>query len=214
MELKFYEAKKNGTLAEFSETYERKEKIKMLDEATDGKFSRFLTAVSKWEEEKDALPHDYYNYVKTVSLKGWINRNKVKDIFGYEWSVGETCFFGANYYLNSKRETPLEGGHWHTWKSDTFPNYIDEVFYCYLEDLANKEENYFLHNDPFECKKRRVEENCGRFDWFGKHIAISSSEGILVYEDDEHYHKITEVECDELIAKMDKVEALIKELSE
>lgn len=55
-------------------TISREDKIAFVDSMQDGKLSYILELAEKFKQDKETLPKDKWEDVKTVSLKAWIKK--------------------------------------------------------------------------------------------------------------------------------------------
>lgn len=70
----------------------KEEKIKFVDEMTNGKLSYVINLVNKFDNEKETLPKDSYGEVKTVSLKAWLKRNDSEQVIDNYFKCGILTF--------------------------------------------------------------------------------------------------------------------------
>jgi len=94
---------------EIEDEFSIEEKVKFIDELKDGIASYMLDILTKWEAEKDSLPKDKWEAIKTVSKKAWIKRNDPRKIIDVDYKVGKYWLLGTEYKTMSLNVQILNG---------------------------------------------------------------------------------------------------------
>ena len=181
----------------------REDKITFIDSLHNGKLSYLLNLIEKFNKEKESLPKDKYGFIKTVSLKAWINRNDKKygrPIIDNWYQYGSYNIIGVRRWITNNNK-----GHY-----DTYENLVDEVFHRQLKLLKEQEYEYFLEHDEYSILKEKF-RNKNYNTTFGVNIAMCSNDEIYVFEDDHsiydkdnYYRKITIEELKYLLSKYEE----------
>ena len=129
------------------------EKVKFIDYLKDGVASYLLNIFSKWESEKDTLPKDNYDHVKTVSKKAWIKRNDERKIIDMEYKIGKYWLFGTEF---KDMSTICPSTEYSFRMAYTGGNIIDQWFHDLCDLLFREEEKYFKEHDNFEIKLSKL----------------------------------------------------------
>lgn len=183
----------------------REDKIAFVDSLQDGKLSYLLSLIEKFETDKDSLPKDDWNHVKTVSLKAWINRNDKK----YSRPIIDNWYHYGSYNLLGTTRWILSNS---KGQYDTYDDLVDEVFHRQLKKCEEKERSYFLEHDEYSILKKKFRER-NYCTTFGVHIITSSDENIYVAEDFDTKREITMDELKELLSKYEQLDALVEKLT-
>ena len=188
----------------------REEKIAFVDERYDGKLSYILGLVDKFNAEKDGLPKDSLGYIKTTSLKAWINRNDTKYGKSDYRRIIDDC--GKVYFVNCNRWITDNMGKTYYYY-DTHEDYVDEIFHRVLYILKDEEKKYFEQHDEYEILKSKFRNDRNFSTTFGVHIGICSDGNIYVYDkEDNDKRPITIDELKLLLAMDEKLKAYEQEL--
>jgi len=131
------------------------EKVKFIDDLKDGIASYLLNIFSKWESEKDSLPKDNYDYVKTVSKKAWIKRNDERKIIDIDYKIGKYWLFGTEF---KDMSTTCPSTEYSYQMAYTGGNIIDQWFHDLCDLLFREEEKYFKDHDTFQIKLSKLKE--------------------------------------------------------
>lgn len=209
---KEYESKNNKRNFTFNCEYQtdKADKIAFVDAMQDGKLSYIVNLAEKFAQEKETLPKDKYNNVRTVSLKAWLNRNDIAKLFDTRFSYGSVCFCGIRtdiQSINTKR------GFW------LYDDFVDEVFHAQLMECLQQENHYFDTHDEYTIMKHRLLQNMQKYGTtFGVIISYSSNGAVEISGEDAngdtHSRPITMGECEELLAKYAQFEQLITKLTD
>ncbi|WP_346961348.1 hypothetical protein [Clostridium sp.] len=184
----------------------REEKISFVDSFQDNKLSYLIDLIDKFNKDKEALPKDNCGYVKTVSLKAWINRNDTK----YERKIVDNRFSVGEYnLLGTKRNIKYD----YKGTYDTYKDLVDELFHRQLKECAYVERKWFLEHDEYSILKekfRRKKYNTT----FGVDIGECSNGDIYVYDkNSDNERDITIDELTELLAKYEELDKLVEKLT-
>lgn len=183
----------------------REDKIAFVDSMTDGKLSYLLSLIEKFESEKEALPKDNYDNVKTVSLKAWVKRNDTKyerPIIDDWYHYGKYTILRAERYIQSNSKGIYE----------TYEDLVDECFHRQLLECKKEEEKYFAEHDEYSILKKKYRER-NHHTTFGVHICVWSSGRLTVSDDNDNERDITIDELKELLAKYEQLDALVEKLT-
>lgn len=185
----------------------REDKIAFVDSMTDGKLSYLLSLIEKFESEKETLPKDSFDNVKTVSLKAWVKRNDTKydrPIIDDWYHYGKYTILGAERYIQSNSK-----GHY-----ETYEDLVDECFHRQLLKCKNEEEKYFAEHDEYSILRKEVREKSGQHGTtFGVHIIFCSGGQLLVADNNDNDRDITLDELKELLTKYEQLDALVEKLT-
>ena len=202
------EAKSGRNIFTYEYTTSKEDKIKFLDSLHDGKMSYVLNLFDKFNQEKDFLPKQYRDKVKTVSLIAWIKRNDTKyshKLFDTDYHYGECRFLTSGRFIQNIPNKPTY---------DTFDDYIDEAFHRQLNILLKEEKKYYAEHNPYEIKKTKLRKYIHRYNLtFGLCIVESSKDGLLLKVNDDENKPIPENIIDSLIDKFEQLEKFIDTLS-
>lgn len=105
-------------------TVSKEEKVKFVDDMTNGKLSYIINLINKFDKEKETLPNDSYGEVKTGSLKIWLKKNDPDQVIDNYFKCGEIRFFDDITCIQH---------------FDSIDKYIDRIFHYQLVDCLNKE---------------------------------------------------------------------------
>lgn len=181
----------------------RKDKIAFVDSLQDGRLSYLLFLIEKFNSEKDSLPKDNWDNVKTVSLKAWIKRNDTKysrPIIDDWYHYGKYRILGTERWITSNYKGTY----------DTYEDLVDEVFHRQLKECKDKEHKYFLEHDEYSILKEKF-RNKKYSTTFGVNIATCSDGSIYIYDGDSFYDsEHREITIDELKYFLDRYEELDK----
>lgn len=188
----------------------REDKIAFVDSLQDGKLSYLLSLIEKFNGEKDSLPKDSWGYVKTVSLKAWINRNDKKysrPIINNFYTYGKYYILGVERWITNNDKG----------RYDTYEDLVDEVFHRQLKECVKEERKYFLEHDEYSILKEKF-RNKKYGTTFGVHIATCSDGNIYIYEGDSFYEsKQREITIDELkylLSRYEELDKLVEKITE
>ena len=186
----------------------REDKIAFVDSLQDGKLSYLLSLIEKFETDKDSLPKDDWNHVKTVSLKAWINRNDKKysrPIIDNWYHYGSYNLLGTTRWISSNSKGQY----------DTYDDLVDEVFHRQLKKCEEKERSYFLEHDEYSILKKKFRER-NYCTTFGVRIGDCSDGNLYIYDNDDDYDRRREITMDELkelLSKYEQLDALVEKLT-
>lgn len=186
------------------------EKIAFVDAMQDGKLSYIVNLAEKFAQEKDTLPKDKYNTVRTGSLKAWLNRNDTVKLFDTRFDYGSVYLCGIKTHIQSIN---TKSGYWH------YDNFVDEVFHAQLMDCMQQENHYFDTHDEYTVMKHKLLQKTEKYGTtFGVLITYSSNGDVKIRGEDvngeSRSRPITIEECEELLAKYAQVEQLITKLTD
>lgn len=188
----------------------REDKIAFVDSFQEGKLSYLLELIEKFNADKETMPKDQWDNIKTVSLKAWIKKNDTK----YGRPIVDNDYrYGRYYILGMERFITYEG----KGSYDTYEDLVDELFHRQLKKCEEQERSYFLEHDEYSILKSKLREYQDKYRTsFGVHIVMCSSGEISVYngEDYKTSREITMDELKDLIAKYEQVDVLIGKLTE
>ena len=131
------------------------EKIKFIDELKDGVASYLLNILQKWEVEKDNLPKDNWDNVKTVSKKAWIKRIDKRKIIDIEYKVGKYYLFGTEFKDMSIICPTTEYSYRMAYTGEGI---INQWFHDLCNLLYKEEQKYFQEHDNFQIKLSKLKE--------------------------------------------------------
>lgn len=187
-------------------TVPREDKIAFVDSLQDGKLSYLLSLIEKFKKERESLPKDKWNNVKTVSLKAWIKKNDTKyarPIIDDYYHYGKFCILGTERWITND----YKGGY------DTYDDLVDEVFHRQLKACEKKEHEYFLEHDEYSILKEKFRNK--RYDTtFGVNISVWSSGRICVYDENNNERDITIDELKYLLSKYEELDELVRKITE
>lgn len=156
---------KNG-IWDMEYTTTREEKIRIIDEYTNGEMSHVLDVINVFEEEKDILKTDSHGNIKNVSIKAWLRKHPCESIID-----GEIRILGLKRQFRKYGEKHPAYDYHH--------DLVDETFHKLLYDLEQKEKIYYRTNDE---RRKLCEEFVGHpLAGFFKseiHIRISNIDGL------------------------------------
>lgn len=186
----------------------RQDKIDFIDLRYEGKLSYILELLDKFNKEKDSLPVDSFGYIKTISLKAWINRNDTK--YGtkdYSRMFDSWYHYGKVYFLRCERyiQYGLKNGQY-----DTHEDYVDEIFHRELFNLKQEEDKYFREHDDYEILKEKL-RNRNYDTTFGLGFGFCSDGKIYIIDNEKEKEREISKEEIELILEKD---ALLKKYEE
>lgn len=184
----------------------REEKIAFIDNLIDGKLSYLLELIDKFNKDKETLPKDNWGYIKTVSLKAWINRNDTKyerKIIDNKFTIGEYRLLGTKRNIDSNYKGTY----------DTYEDLVDELFHRQLKECEHIEMNWFLEHDEYSILKKNFGNR--KYDTtFGVNIGERSNGDIYVYEENgENKRDITIDELKELLSKYEELDKMVEKLT-
>lgn len=187
----------------------RKDKIAFVDSQTSGKLSYLLSLIEKFESEKESLPKDNHGYIKSVSLKAWINRNEkdgnsLRPVVDNYYRYGEYNILGSERYIQYNSKGIY----------DTYDDLVDECFHRLLKMCLIDEELYFKAHDDYSIAKKQVSEYSEKYNTtFGAHIGFCSNGRVLVLEDGGKERDITMEELEVLSSNYRKLDNLVEKLT-
>jgi len=212
-ELKLYNQKSGLFLGkekifDYESKATREEKIAFIDNLTDGKLSYLLDLIDKFNTDKEDLPKNNWGYVKTVSLKAWINRNDTKyerKVIDDKYTIGEYNLLGTKRNIDSNYKGTY----------DTYEDLVDELFHRQLKKCELAEKEWFLEHDEYSVLRKKFKGKMEKYSTtFGIHIGWSSEGNIYVYDkDSKNKRDITIDELKELLAKYEKLDRLVEKLT-
>lgn len=180
----------------------REDKIEFVDKMQDGKLSYILKLAEKFENDKENMPKDSWDDIKTVSLKAWIKRNDNRNLIDIIYGYGDISFLTGR---NIKRVNQ-KGAY------DTYDDYVDEVFHRQLKKCEQMEHEYFLEHDEYSILKQKF-KNRKYNTTFGVHISIWSSGRICVCDENGNSRDITIDELKYLLSKYDELDCLVEKIT-
>ena len=189
----------------FTAKFSEEDKIEIISKF-DEKFAKILEIVDLFREEKDIIKKDNYGYYKTVSLVGWVKRNKAQDFIDTTYRYGEIYNYrnvnGYNFFLTSLDDD----------KKRT--DFINQIFVLTIIKLREKELEYWFDHDEYTLLKRRWENE--HITNFGVPITFCSSGQILIRdtEGEDREREITIDELKQLLEMNDKLKAYIQQLTD
>lgn len=178
-------------------TLSREEKVKFLDSVSNGKATRLLELIDKYKTDKDSMPKDKLDNVKTVSLKAWIKKNKAEDLLNTVGTMYNPV--GGIRFLNITRSICSfnEMGRY-----DECEDIINELFHRQLVIYERKEEEYFNLHDEYTLICKDAIKAIDKYGSFGSKIIISSNK---LYVESSGSNKIRrKLTIDELKSIIDK----------
>lgn len=182
------------------------DKIQFVDSMNNGELSYVLELVEKFNKERESLPKDGRGKVKTVSLKAWLKRNDPKRVCDSSYNYGEI-------HLLRTRRLIYRLGYGNN--SETFNEYVDDVFHEQLNRCKGKEEVYFLEHDEYSILKRKFREYENKYGTtFGVHIPYCSGGKIIIRDDNENERDITINELKALLSKYEELDRLVEKITE
>jgi len=140
---------------EIEKQLNEEEKIKFIDNLKDGIASYMLNILQKWEAEKDSLPKDNWDNVKTVSHKAWIKRNDERKIIDINYKVGRYYVFGTDFKIMSVICPSTEYSYQMAYTGE---NIVNQWFHDLCNLLYKEEQKYFQEHDIFEIKLSKLKE--------------------------------------------------------
>lgn len=187
-------------------TVSREDKIAFVDSLQDGKLSYILFLIEKFKKEKESLPKDQWNNVKTVSLKAWLKKNDTK----YGRPIIDNFYhYGKFYILGTERWITND----HKGVYDTYDDLVDEVFHRQLKECEKKENEYFLEHDEYSILKEKFRNK--HYDTtFGVNISFWSSGKICVYDENNNERDITIDELKYILSKYEELDELVQKITE
>lgn len=187
-------------------TVPREDKIAFVDSLQDGKLSYILSLIEKFKKERESLPKDKWNNVKTVSLKAWIKKNDTK----YAMSIIDDCHhYGKFCILGTERWITND----HRGRYDTYDDLVDEVFHRQLKKCEKKENEYFLEHDEYSILKEKLRNK--RYDTtFGVNISFWGNGKICIYDENNNERDITIDELKYLLSKYEELDEFVRKITE
>jgi hypothetical protein len=185
----------------------REDKIKFVDEQTDGKLSIILNLHEKFQKEKAELPKDRYGEVKTTSLIAWVKRNQALRLIDITYNYGQIYLFP--FLERNIQCLNIKG------QFDCFSDYIDEVFHRQLLQCEKKERQWFLEHDEYSILKTKLRKAMEKHSTtFEVNIGYSSSGEVFVYDDCHNTNRpITIEEIKTLLTQYEKLDNYTHQLS-
>ena len=181
----------------------KEDKIKFVDNYTNGILSYILFLTEKLNIDKADMPKDNWGSVKTTSFKAWLKKNDNRNIIDNNYKYGKYYVIGCERWLGENKGS-----------YDTYDNLVDELFHRQLKECLLLEEKYFKEHDEFEILKKKIEDKIYKHNTsFNLNVLISSSDGIKIRINDSYSRPITFDEAKVLSDKYDKLEKFIEELS-
>lgn len=148
--------KRNGlSVFKIEEELSVEEKISFIDALENGVATYLLDLLTKWEQEKGALPQDDFGNPKTVSKKAWIKRNDKRRIIDFEYKIGNYYLFGTKF---TKMSTTCPTGEFGYHLEYTDDHIVHQWFHDLLKKLELDERKYFKEHDPFQQKLEKVKD--------------------------------------------------------
>lgn len=183
----------------------REDKIAFVDSFQEGKLTYLLDLIEKFTVDKENMPKDQWDNVKTVSLKAWIKKNDTK----YGRPIVDNDYrYGRYYILGMERFITYDG----KGSYDTYEDLVDEVFHRQLKECEEQERKYFLEHDEYSILKKKFRDR-NYPTTFGVHICSWSSGRICVCDDNDNERDITIKELKELLDKYEQIDALVEKLT-
>lgn len=188
----------------------REDKIAFVDSLQDGKLSYLLKLIGKFNQDKENLPKDQWNNIKTVSLKAWIKKNDTK----YNRPIIDNDYrYGRYYILGMKRSITYDS----KGNRDTYEDLVDELFHRQLKKCEDEERKYFLKHDEYSILKSKLIKYQDKYNTsFGVNFCICSSGKVSIYKDEDFIaeREITMDELKELLSKFEQLDFLVKKITE
>lgn len=187
----------------------REDKIEFLDSRLEGKISFLLELADKLEKERESMPKDSWNDIKTVSLKAWIKRNcDIPNLIDTEHYHGKIYLGGSSRNIKSINQ---KGAY------DTYADFVDEMFHKELLKCRDEERRYFREHDEYTILMDEIHDrlNRGNFYTFGLSICYGSK-GVFLTPSEESYEpkrRLTLDEMKKLISMNEKVQDFVDELT-
>lgn len=205
-----YGGRYKTTLYACEDSISREDKIAFVDSMTDGKLSYLLSLIEKFNADKDNLPKKDGMFgepeVKTTSLKAWIKRNDTKypqNIIDDWYKYGKYNLLGCERNIQSNARGTY----------DYYEDLVDELFHRQLIKCEEEEQKYFHDHDEYSILKKKFEEKRQQYrTTFGVGI-VTGSCGVCVGDFDIK-RDITIDELKELLAKYERLDALVEKLTE
>lgn len=185
----------------------REDKIKFVDEHTEGRLSIILDLYEKFQKEKKDLPKNKYGEVKTTSLISWVKRNQALRLIDITYNYGQIYLMP---FLERNIQNLNTKGHF-----DCFSDFVDEVFHRQLIQCEKKEKQWFLEHDEYSVLKTKLRKVMEKHSTtFEVHIGYSSSGEVFISDDSCNKHRpITIEEIKTLLTQYEKLDDFIKQLS-
>ena len=187
----------------------REDKIRFIDERTDGEITKILELSEKYAKEKEQLPHDEKGHVKTVSLKAWLKRNDTDRLFDADYHIGRT----------NKHDRHIEDLNT-TWNYNEPKDFVDFAFHKELEKCQIEENKYFNTHDEYTVLTDKLAEKLRENNLIhdavimGKSIHCSygsSGNEVTVYGKGQEKRKANIEELETLLDYIEDIEKYIKE---
>lgn len=188
----------------------KEEKIKFVDEMTNGKLSYIINLVNKFDNEKETLPKDSYGEVKTVSLKAWLKRNDSEQVIDNYFECGLIRFFGDTTRIQH---------------FDNIGKYIDRIFHHQLAVCLNEEMKYFVTHDEYSVLTNQLKSQIGEvygckysvyLDKRNIVQVVKSYEGfsLCTYDKNGTQRKLSLEELKEVKQDFDEIDAFMETLAQ
>ena len=131
------------------------DKIKIIDIFDNNIATYMLNIINKWDDEKDSLPKDKWDNIKTVSVKAWIKRNDPLNKIDTEFKIGKYYLFERRFEsLNIKCPSTEYG-----YSMEYTGEYIVNQWFHNLCMILYKEElKWFKENNPLQIKINKVKK--------------------------------------------------------
>ena len=200
-----YRGRYKTTLYACEDSVSREDKIAFVDGKTDGKLSYLLSLIEKFNTDKNGLPKDQYENIKTVSLKAWVKRNDTR----YQQNVIDDCYhYGKYNLLGCERyiQSDIKGQY------DYYDDLVDEAFRRQLMECEKEEKKYFCEHDEYSILKKRYRQK-NYNTTFGVHICEWSNGRLTVADDNYNERDITIEELKEILSKYEQLDALVGKLT-
>lgn len=174
------------------------EKIKFIDELENGVATYLLNIFNKWKLEKDSLPKDKWNDIKTVSKKAWIKRNDERKLIDDHYKIGSYHLLGTAFKEMSLICPTTEYGYQMLY---TNKDVVNQWFHDLCTKLYREEKIYFESINPFDIKIKKIQEYANRYGILDN-IKINN----IKYTNTGYKDNLEEKELDIFIATFEKIE--------
>lgn len=183
----------------------KEDKIAFVDKMQEGKLSYLLSLIEKFNDEKENMPKDQFNNIKTVSLKAWIKRNDKKydrPVIDDWYNHGKFNILGSERYIQTQNKGMY----------DYYEDLVDECFHRQLQKCESEEEKYFSEHDEYSILKKKF-RNRKYKTTFGVHICDWSNGRLTVADNNDNERDITIDELKELLSKYEQLDILVEKLT-
>lgn len=133
----------------------REDKIAFIDSMRSGKMSYVMELMEKFKKDKPSLAKDKFGEVTGNAMRKWIRDNDEHDRINFMMSTGD--FFIGNFQGNI--DTVFVRN-----RTNTFKDFVDEVFHQTLKDLEREEILYFKSTDGYYVATSSLREMMRKYN--------------------------------------------------